>query len=116
MNQHQVSIGLEAGRHGPLHLGRVMNIDVGIDHHHVLDVVMAAQCTQNHVLRLAFRALVDLHIEVVTAHTATRQVHVAHRVDLSLLACALVAMLTARRLAKPVEVMDSTRIGGVAYE
>ena len=37
-------------------------------------------------------------------------------VDLSLLACALIALLTAPRLARPVEVADRTRIGGVAYE
>ena len=37
-------------------------------------------------------------------------------VDLSLLTCALVALLTARRLARPVEVTGNARIGGVAYE
>lgn len=37
-------------------------------------------------------------------------------VDLSLLACALVALFAARRLARPVEVADRTLIGGVAYE
>ncbi|WVM94204.1 hypothetical protein ULG90_11730 [Halopseudomonas pachastrellae] len=37
-------------------------------------------------------------------------------VDLSLLACALVSTLTARRLARTVEVRSATRMGGVAYE
>jgi len=37
-------------------------------------------------------------------------------VDLSLLACALVSVLTARRLARTVEVKSASRIGGVAYE
>ena len=36
-------------------------------------------------------------------------------VDLSLLASALVAVLTARRLARPLEVRTGSRIGGVAY-
>lgn len=37
-------------------------------------------------------------------------------VDLSLLACALLAVFTAGRLARPLEVKTGTRIGGVAYE
>lgn len=37
-------------------------------------------------------------------------------VDLSLLASALVALLTARRQARPAEAADRARIGGMAYE
>ena len=37
-------------------------------------------------------------------------------VDLSLLACALVSVFTARRLARTLEVKQASRIGGVAYE
>jgi hypothetical protein len=53
----QIAIGLEARRHGPFDLRRVMNVDVLVDDDHMLDVVVAGEGTEHDVLGLAIQPL-----------------------------------------------------------
>ena len=66
-NDDQVAVGLEAGRHRPFDLGRIVDVDVLVDDDDVLDVVMTGEGAHHDVLGLALLALVDLHIEVIAA-------------------------------------------------
>ena len=55
-----------------------MNVDVLVHDDHVLHVVMAGEGAEHDVLGLALLALADLHIEVIAAHPALGEMHVAH--------------------------------------
>src|SRR5690606_25109224 len=78
VDKHQIAVGLETRRHCPLDFGGGVDVDIAVDHHHMLDVIVAPERAEDDVLRLALRALVDLHVQVVAAHAAARQVDVTH--------------------------------------
>src|SRR5579884_158282 len=65
---------LDAGGHGPQHLLFAENVDVGIDHDHVLHEIDRAQGDQRRLFRLAVNLLVDADVAVEAAHAAGRQV------------------------------------------
>ena len=77
-HDHEIAVGLEAGRHRPFDFRRIVDVDVLVDHDDVLDVVVAGERAHHDVLGLALLALGDLHMEVIAAHAAAREMHVAH--------------------------------------
>jgi hypothetical protein len=55
-----------------------VDVDVLVHDDHVLDVVVPGKGAEHDVLGLAFLAFADLDVEVIAAHTAAREMHVAH--------------------------------------
>ena len=112
LNDDEVAVGLEARRHRPFDFRRIVNVDVHIDDDDLLDVVMAGEGAHHDVLGLAFLAFVDLHIEVVAADAAAREMDVADRRE------AAAQMRQQRRFARNAakqQVFEPTTDDGVKH-
>src|SRR5580692_6245186 len=109
-NDDEVAVGLETGRDRPFDFGFVIVFHGHIDHHDLLDVVVAAERAHDDVLRLALALLVDLDGKVVAAGAAAGQAHIADGGETPL------QVLKKRRFARNTtkqEMLDTTPDNGV---
>ena len=77
-HDEQVAPGLEARRHRPFHRRRVVDIHILVHHRHLLHIGMGGEGGHDDIAPLALLCLPQLHIEVVAAHAAAREMHVEH--------------------------------------